>query len=72
MFVYCTFLVGNKDQGNVRIDVKKLQKMDAYGEAKQRVFATASVKFAVVKYILTAVRTNFTAARVSRTKGPGV
>ena len=46
--------------------------MDVYSEARQRVFAVVSVKFAAVKYILVAVRTNFAAARISRTKGPGV
>ena len=39
--------------------------MDAYSEARQRVFAAASVKFA-------AARNKFAAVRVSRTKRSGV
>ena len=53
--------------------------MDAYSESRQRVFATASVKFATAKYILAAVRTKSTAvrtksaaARIFRFKGLGV
>ena len=46
--------------------------MDAYNESRLRIFAAASVKFAVVKYILAAARTKFGAARIFRIKGSGV
>ena len=42
--------------------------MDAYSEARQRVFAAASLIFATVKYDLAAASTKFAAARVSRFK----
>ena len=71
MFVYCIFLVGNKDQGHVRIDAKKPQ-MDAYSEARQRVFAVASVKFAAAKYDLVVASTKLATMRVSRFKVAGV
>ena len=43
-------------------------KMDAYSEARQRVFTAASLIFAAAKYDLAAVSTKFTAVRVSRFK----
>ena len=46
--------------------------MDVYSEARQKVFAAASVQFAAVKYDLTAVSTKFVATKVSRSRGPGV
>ena len=46
--------------------------MNAYNESRQRVFATVSVKFVAVKYILAAARAKFTAMRIFRIKGPGV
>ena len=46
--------------------------MDAYSEARQKVFAVASVKFAIAKYDLAAASTKFTAGKVSRSRGPGV
>ena len=46
--------------------------MDAYSEARQRVFAAASVKFAAAKYDLATTSTKFAAVRVSRFKVAGV
>ena len=46
--------------------------MDACSESRQIVFATASVKFVVPKYILAAARTKFVAARTFRIKGSDV
>ena len=46
----------------------KSLKMDAYSEARQRVFAAASVKFVAVKYNLAAASTKFASASVSRFK----
>ena len=53
-------------------EMPKSLKIDAYSEARQRVFAAVSVKFVAAKYDLTATRTKFTAAKVSRSKGLGV
>ena len=50
----------------------KSLKMDAYSEARQRVFDAASVKFAAAKYDLPATSTKFAVAKVFRSKGPGV
>ena len=48
----------------------KSLKMGAYSEARQKVFAIASVKFATAKYDLAAVSTKFAAAKVFRSRGP--
>ena len=45
--------------------------MDAYSEARQKVFAAASVKFTAAKYDLTAASTKFVAVKVFRSRGPG-
>ena len=67
MFVYCVFLVGNKDQRNVRINAKSL-KIDAYSETRQKVFTEASLIFTTAKYDLAVASTKFATARVSRFK----
>ena len=46
--------------------------MDAYSEARQKVFAAASVKLAAAKHDLAAASTKFAVVKVSRSKGPGV
>ena len=63
MFVYCVFLAGNKDQETCKSMPKSL-KMDAYSEARQKVFAAA-------KYDLIAASTKFAAVKVFRSRGPG-
>ena len=52
--------------------MSKSLKMDAYSEARQKVFAATSVKFASVKYDLAAASTKFTAAKVFKSRGLGV
>ena len=47
-------------------------KIDAYSEARQKLFAAVSVKFVVAKHDLAAASTKFAAAKESRFKGLGV
>ena len=50
----------------------KSLKMDAYSEARQKIFAIASVKFTAAKYDLAVVSTKFAAAKASRSIELGV
>ena len=65
------FLQETKTKETCELMLKSL-KMDAYSEVRQKVFAVASIKFAVAKYNLTVASTKFAAAMVSRSKGPSV